>query len=93
MTFHRTDRAEYIRSDRKLWEEMLKLLVEYFESIYNSRLSEGLVLRRQLEKILADAKREMRHELQEQYDCKLCHFLEQRRFDRLCSMQCDNGHC
>jgi hypothetical protein len=51
MTFHRTDRAEYICSGRKLCKETLKLLAEYFESIYNSRLSKGLVPRRQLEKI------------------------------------------
>ncbi len=51
MTFHRTDRAEYVRSGRKLHEEMLKLLGEYFESIYDSRLSEGLIPRRQLDKI------------------------------------------
>ena len=67
MTFHRSDRAEYFRSGCKLCKEMLKLLAEYFESIYDSRLSEGLVSRRQLEKIQANAKREMHHELWEQY--------------------------
>jgi hypothetical protein len=51
MTFHRSDRAEYVRSGRKLRKETLKLLTEYFESIYDSHLSKGLVLRRQLEKI------------------------------------------
>ena len=51
MTFHRTDRAEYLRSGRKLREETLKLLAEYFESIYDSRLSKGLVPCRQLDKI------------------------------------------
>ena len=51
MTFHRTDRGEYVRSGRKLRKETLKLLAEYFESIYDSRLSKGLVPRRQLDKI------------------------------------------
>ena len=58
MTFHRTDRAEYVCLDRKLCKDTLKLLAEYFESIYNSCLSKGLA-----QKIRADAKREMRHEL------------------------------
>ena len=75
MTFHRSDRAEYVRSGHKLHEETLKLLAEYFESIYDSSLSKGLVPRRQFDKIRADAKREMRHELRERYDCKLRHFL------------------
>ncbi len=34
----------------------------------------------------------MRHELRERYDRKLCHFLEQRRTDRLRSVQRDDGH-
>ena len=51
MTFHRTDRVEYIRSGRKLREETLKSLAEYFKSIYDSRLSEDLVPHRQLDKI------------------------------------------
>ena len=45
MTFHRTDRAEYGRSGRKLREETLKSLAEYFEPIYDSCLSKGLVPR------------------------------------------------
>ncbi len=93
MTFHRTDRAEYICSGRKLCKETLKSLTEYFESIYYSRLSEGLVPRCQLDKIRADAKRKMRHELWERYDCKLRHFLEQRRSNRSRSVQRDKGHC
>ena len=93
MTFHRSDRAEYVRSGRKLCEETLKLLAEYFESIYNSCLSKGLVPRRQLDKIQANAKRKMRHELRERYDRKLHHFLEQRRTDRSRSVRHDDGRC
>jgi hypothetical protein len=63
MTFHRTDRAEYVCSGRKLRKETLKLLADFFESIYDSCLSKGLVPRRQLDKIRADAKREMHHKL------------------------------
>ncbi len=51
MTFRRSDRAECMRSGGKLCKETLKLLVEYFELIYDSRLSKGLVPRRQLDKI------------------------------------------
>jgi hypothetical protein len=51
MTFHRLDQAEYVGSGRKLGKEMLKLLTEHFELIYDSCLSEGRVPRRQLDKI------------------------------------------
>jgi hypothetical protein len=91
MTFHRTDRAEYLRSGRKLCEELLKLLAEYFETIYDSCASKGLVPCRQLNKIRADAKRDMRHELRERYNRKLRHFLEKRRTERSRSVRRDNG--
>ena len=51
MTFHRSHPAEYVCSGRKLCEETLKLFAKYFELIYDSRLSKGLVPRRQLDKI------------------------------------------
>jgi hypothetical protein len=86
ITFHRTDRAEYLCSGRKLCDETIKSRAEYFESIYNFRLSEGLVPSCQLKKIQANAKREMRHDLWKQYDCKLRNFSEQHRSDRLCSV-------
>jgi hypothetical protein len=40
MTFHKSDRVEYVRSGRKLREENLQTLTEYFESIYDSRTIE-----------------------------------------------------
>jgi hypothetical protein len=36
MTFHKTDRVEYVRSGWKLREENLQTLKEYFESIYDT---------------------------------------------------------
>ena len=50
MTFHKSNRVEYVRFDRKLCKETLQTLAEYFELIYNSCLSEGPVPRHQLEK-------------------------------------------
>jgi hypothetical protein len=50
MTFRRSDQAEYVRSGRKFRKESLKSLAEYFETIYDSHLSKGLVPRRQLDK-------------------------------------------
>ena len=93
MTFHRSDQAEYVRSGRKLCVESLKSLAEYFETIYDSCASEGLVPRRQLDKIRANAKREMHHELRERYDRKLRHFLEKRRTERSRSVRRDDGRC
>ncbi len=41
MTIHKSDRVEYVCSGRKLCEETLQTLVEYFETIYDAQLSNG----------------------------------------------------
>ena len=35
-TFHKVDRAEYIRSGRKLRKETLQTLAEYYKTIYDA---------------------------------------------------------
>ena len=51
MTFHKTDRAEYVRSGRRLREETLQTLAEYFESIYDTRMNDDHYCRLQVEKV------------------------------------------
>jgi hypothetical protein len=46
MSFHCSDCTEYIRSGRKLSNEMLQTLTEYFESIFLARISGGLIQRK-----------------------------------------------
>jgi hypothetical protein len=79
MAFHKTDRAEYVRSGRKLHGETLQTLAKYFESIYDTRMNDGHYRRMQVEKVRFDAKRKMRHELEQRYARKLKHFTSERR--------------
>jgi hypothetical protein len=41
MTFHKTDRSEYVRSGRQLEDETIVSLAEYFERLFNARLLDG----------------------------------------------------
>ena len=43
MTFHRSNCAEYLRSGRKLCNEMLASLAAYFESGFDARVADGLL--------------------------------------------------
>ena len=43
MSFHREDRAEYLCSGRKLYDETLSTLPEYFESVFDARVTNGLL--------------------------------------------------
>ena len=78
MTFHKSDRVEYVRSGRKLREENLQTLTEYFESIYDSRTIETTYARPQAEKVRGDTRKPARHELQERYARKMRHFSDER---------------
>jgi hypothetical protein len=78
MTFHKSDRAEYVQSRCKLSNEMLQTVTEYFQSIHKTRENNGSLMHHQIEKIWAEAKRELRHKLEEQLGRK----------QRLLSNQC-----
>ena len=41
MTFHKSNRAEYLHSGRKLHKEMLQTLAEYFKTTANAPLNNG----------------------------------------------------
>ncbi len=74
MTFHKTDQAKYVHSGQKLHDETLPSLAECFELIYDTRINDGNYPRHQVEKVRSDARCEMRHELEQRYARKLCHF-------------------
>ncbi len=70
MLFHRSDRAEYVRSGRKLNDETLQTLAEYFESIFLAQFGNGLIQLKH-DQLSAAAKRELCRELEERYRHKL----------------------
>jgi hypothetical protein len=86
MTFHKVDSVEYVRSGCKLHEETLQTLAGYFKTIYDAQLNDGSYQCHQLDKVHANAKCEMRKELEEHSACKLHHFADHRKSDRLHSV-------
>jgi len=90
MTFHRSDRAEYLRSGRKLCNEMLASLAAYFESGFNARVADGSLRKLHDEQVRVQAQNEYRHELQVQYHDKLKRLDNNRKREN--SWQCDD-HC
>jgi hypothetical protein len=71
MSFHRSDRAEYVRSGRKLNDETLQTLAEYFKSIFLAQFGNGLIQRKHDDQLRATTKRELCRELEEHYRHKL----------------------
>jgi len=71
MTFHKSDRSEYVRSGRILADETIVTLAEYFERLFTARLLDGSLQQKRDDKIRRVAKSELRHELEERYKRKL----------------------
>ena len=65
MSFHKSDRAEYIRSGKRLNEESLQSLAEYFESIHDVRLSDGSLMKKREDQIRQSTRREYELKLRE----------------------------
>ena len=65
MSFHKNDRAEYIRSGKKLNDESLQSLAEYFESIHAVRVSDGSLMKKREEQIRQSVRREFERELRD----------------------------
>ena len=78
MTFHKSDRSEYVRSGRKLDEETASSVAEYFERLHNARLHDGSLQKKRDEQIRRTAKSELRHDLEERYKRKLHDFERSR---------------
>ncbi len=71
MSFHFLDHTEYVRSGRKLCNETLQTLAEYFESIFLAWISNGSIQRKYNEQLCSAAKHELCHKLKEHYREKL----------------------
>jgi hypothetical protein len=41
MSFHKEDKAKYIKSGRRLSNEMLEFVAEYFKNIFNLQVADG----------------------------------------------------
>ena len=71
ISFHRSDRAEYLRSGCKLCGEKFTTLVEYFESGFVARVADGTLRKLRKEQVRVKACNKYRHELQARYHDKL----------------------
>ncbi len=77
MSFHKEDRAKYLESGQRLFEEMLESLAEYFENIFNTKVAVGSLAKKRRCQIKQRIRRKMRHELCKRYDEKVRHVTEQ----------------
>ncbi len=91
MTFHKSDRAEYMQSGRKLSNKTPQTVVEYFQLINETCENDGNLMHHQIKKIWVEAKRKLRHKLEEQLARKKRLLSYQRRGYRLYDRR-DGGH-
>ena len=64
MSLHRSDRTEYLRSGRKLCNETLTTLAEYFKSVFDAQVAIGTLCKLHNKQVHVKARNEYCHELQ-----------------------------
>ncbi len=78
MSFHQEDRNWYLESGRRLCDETLATVSEYFDNIYNSQMADGSLTKKREKQIEFRAKHELRHEMAKRYNDKIRHLAMRR---------------
>ena len=78
MSYHKSDRAEFVRSGNKLSGETLQTLTEYFQSIHEIRMTDGSLQRKREDQIRQSTRREMRGELEKRFHDKMNRYTHSR---------------
>jgi len=91
MTFHKSERDQFITSGRRLAEETIESVTEYFESLYNIKKSSGN-LQKQLEQRDHKKYEAPRRSNKSRYDDKMRNMADERRTSRSRNYRDDRNH-
>ena len=70
MTYHRADRAEYVKSGKKLADETIETLSAYFQSLFAQRKIDGTLERHEVERLRNRAKRTLANDIREKREAR-----------------------
>ena len=88
MTFHKSERDQFVISGRRLVDKTIESITEYFESLYNIKKSSGK-LQKQLEQQDQKKYEAQRGSTKSRYDNKMRNMANERRTSRSCNY-CDD---
>ena len=86
MTYHRADRAEYVKSGKKLAAKTIETLTAYFQSLFAQRKNDGTLERAEVDRIRNRAKRTLASDLRDKREARRTNHArresrERRRYD------------
>jgi hypothetical protein len=89
MTYHRANRAEYVKSGKKLADETIETLSAYFQPLFAQRKIDGTLERHEVEQLGNRAKRTLANNIREKREARRSNHApretrkpERRRYDR-----------
>ena len=93
MTFHKSERNQFIMSGRRLVDETIESVTEYFESLYNIKKSSGK-LQKQLEQRDHKKYEAQRGSTKNRYNDKMRNMANEHRTSRSCNYRddCNRDH-
>jgi hypothetical protein len=74
MSFHKSDRAEFVCSGNKLSKETLQSIAEYFQSIHDVRISDSSLMKKRDGQIRQSTRPKMRGKLEKRYHDKMSRY-------------------
>jgi hypothetical protein len=70
MTYHKADRAEYVKSGKKLSYETIETLSAYFQSLFAQRKNDGTLERHEVERLRNRAKRALANDIRKKREAR-----------------------
>ncbi len=70
MTYHRADRAEYVKSGKKLAAVTIEMLTAYFQLLFAQRKNNGTLERAEVDRIRNRAKRTIASDLRDKREAR-----------------------
>jgi len=90
MTFHKSEHDQFIMSGRRLAEQTIESVTEYFELLYNVKKSSGK-LQKQLEQRDHKKNEAQRGSIKSRYDDKMGNMADERHTSRSCNYRDDRN--
>ena len=88
MTYHRADRAEYVKSGKKLASETIESLTNNFQALFSQKKIDGMLERAKIDRLHNRAKKQLASDLREKREA--CRSGYTRRELRDCARRDNN---
>jgi hypothetical protein len=82
MTYHRADRAEHVKSGKKLASERIKSLTNYFQALFSQKKIDGTLERAEIDHLRNRTKKPLVSDLHKKHEARRSGYARRKLQDR-----------